>query len=88
MLEIVLVEMEAMQEIVGGLGKWAPGQEVSEKLSDSASSCGRLFHLQLGNLLLVCTGWGEGGEWGVCQDMGTLERELMRATSTAPQSHS
>lgn len=33
MLEIVLVEMKATHEVVGGLGKWAPRQKVSEKLS-------------------------------------------------------
>lgn len=69
MLEIVLVEMEAMQEIVGGLGKRAPRQEVSEKLGYSAGYRGRLFYLQKGDLLLVCS--QEGREWGIFQDTGT-----------------
>lgn len=45
MLEVILVEMEAMQEIVGGLGQWAPRQKVSEKLNNPASPSGRLFYL-------------------------------------------
>lgn len=55
MLEIVLVEVEATQEVVGGLGKWAPCQKVSEKLGYPAGHRGRLLHLQKGDLLPVCT---------------------------------
>lgn len=55
MLEIVLVEMEATQEVVGGLGKWAPCQKVSEELGYPAGHRGRLLYLQKGDLLLVCT---------------------------------
>lgn len=68
MLEIVPVEMEAIQEIVGGLGQRAPRQEVSEKRGYSAGHRGRLFYLQEGDLLLVCRG---GRKWGVFQEMGT-----------------
>lgn len=62
MMEIVLVEMEAMQEIVSGLGKWTHRQKVSEKFSNPASSCGWFFYLQLGHLLLVYTGKWLAGE--------------------------
>ena len=61
MLEIVLVEMEAMQKIVGGLGKWAPRQKVGEKLSHPAGHGGRFFYLQKRDLLLVCTVRGGSG---------------------------
>lgn len=33
MLKVVFVEMEATQEIVCGLGQWAPCQKIGEKLS-------------------------------------------------------
>lgn len=55
MLEIVLVEMEATQEVVGGLGQWAPCQKVSEKLGYPAGHRGGLLYLQKGDLLPVCT---------------------------------
>lgn len=69
MMEIVLVEMEAPQEIVCGLGQWAPCQKVSEKLSNPAGARGRLFYLQKWDLLLLCTvKKGESGasfrKWG------------------------
>lgn len=59
--------MEAAQEIVGGLGKWTPGQKVSEKLGYPARSCGRLFCLQKGHLFLACSQGGDSGtlrKWG------------------------
>lgn len=55
-LEVVLMEMEAAQEIMGGLGKGALAQEVGEKPSNTASCGGWLLYLQEGNLLLVYTG--------------------------------
>lgn len=63
MMEIVLVEMEASQEIVGGLGQWAPCQKVSEKLSNPAGPCGSLFYLQKRDLLLVCS--QERRKWSI-----------------------
>lgn len=79
MLEIVLVEMKATHEVVGGLGKWAPRQKVSEKLGYPACCCGSFFYLQKRDLLLVCRQGGEvghsenGGPWtcipaSVCRD--------------------
>lgn len=53
MVEIVLVEMETMQKIVGGLGQWAPCEKIGEELSNPASCCGWFFHLHMRNLLLV-----------------------------------
>lgn len=67
MLEIVPVEMEATQEVVRGLGEWAPCQKVSEELGYPASRCGRLLYLQKGDLLLVCT-----IKRGVIQEMVSL----------------
>lgn len=64
MVEIVLVEMEATQKIVGGLGKWALREEVSEELGHLASCSGWLFYLHMGNLLLVWTGKKVSGKWG------------------------
>lgn len=64
MLEIVLVKMEAMQEVVRGLGKRAPRQKVSEKLGYPASCCGRLFDLQKGDAFLACSQGGEVGHSG------------------------
>lgn len=55
-LEIVLVEMEASCEVVGGLGQGTLCQEVSEELCDPASCCRWFCYLQMGNLLFVCTG--------------------------------
>lgn len=54
-LKVVPVEMEATQKVVGGLGEGPPRQKVGEKLGDPAGHRGRLFCLQKGDLLLVCT---------------------------------
>lgn len=59
-VEIVLVEMEAAHEVVGGLGEGTLCQDVSEELGDPASY-GRWFcYLQMGDLLFVCTGERRG----------------------------
>lgn len=62
-MEIVLMEMEATQEIMGGLGQWAPCQKVGEKLCNPSGPCRRLFYLQKRDLLLVCS--QERGKWNV-----------------------
>lgn len=53
-MEVVLVEMEAMHEVVGGLGQRTLCQEVSEELGDSATCCRWFFYLQMGDLFFVC----------------------------------
>lgn len=60
MVEIVLVEMEAAHEVVGGLGEGTLCQEVSEELSNPASCCRWFFYLQMGDLLFVCMGKRRG----------------------------
>lgn len=55
LLEIVFVEMETTQEIVGGLGQWAPCQKVSKKVNNLAGPSGRFFYLEKRNLFLVCS---------------------------------
>lgn len=55
LLEIVFVELKTTQEIMCGLGQWAPCQKVSKKLNNLAGPRGRLFYLQKRNLFLVCS---------------------------------
>lgn len=59
-VEIVLVEMEAAREVVGGLGEGTLCQEVSEELGDPASCCWWFYYLQMGDLLFVYTGERRG----------------------------
>ena len=44
---------------MGGLGKWTPRQKVGENLCYPAGHRGRLFYLQKGDLLLVCSQNGQ-----------------------------
>lgn len=60
-MEIVLVEMEATHEIVGGLGKWPFCQEVGEELGDPPNCWRGFCDLQMGDPFFVCTG-ESGGE--------------------------
>ena len=60
MLKVVLVEMEATQKVVGGLGEWPPRQKAGEKLGYPVGHRGRLFCLQKGDLLFICTVKREG----------------------------
>jgi hypothetical protein len=71
-LEIVLVEMEASREVVGGVGEGTLCQEVSEELGDPASHCRWLCYLQMGDLLFVCTGKRRGEAMRVTLGKGGL----------------
>lgn len=91
MVEIVPVEMEAACEVVGGLGEGTLCQEVREELGDPASYCRWFFYLQMGDLLLVCTGERRGEAMRgdlrkkevsdpLSQSLWTLEGKQLRST--------
>lgn len=85
MLEIVLVEREATEEIVGGLGKWTLCQKVSEELSYPAGHCGRLLYIQKGDLLLVCSqGRGKQGPFIPASVDSQWRREPPHAPQVQP----
>lgn len=69
---------------MGGLGKWTPRQKVGENLRYAAGHRGRLFYLQKGDLLLVCSQKGQRDPQTFIP--ASADSQNLRVTSMLPTS--